>query len=78
MSEERDYYVTLINGRRVAWLAGPFKTRGEAAAVRDRAWKLAEQIDPWAHFYVCGTGSRPHVPWNKKGVLNAQLGVDTP
>lgn len=73
-----DYYVDLRRGKRVALLAGPFETHTEALAMVDRAVALANDLDQWSHFDPFGTCSMPRYPWNPKGRLNSQLGVDSP
>jgi hypothetical protein len=53
------YYVTVVNGRRVGWLLGPYRTHGEAEGEVDRGRGLAEAADPYAHFYAFGTARAP-------------------
>lgn len=77
-TEPRDYYVSMRNGRRTALLAGPFVTHTEALAAVEPAYKLACELDTWADFYTRGTCSLPRYPWNPKGKLNSQLGLDSP
>lgn len=77
-TEPRDYYVSLVRGSRTALLAGPFETHAEALAMVDRATALANEVDPRSHFDPFGTVSLPRYPWNPKGKLNLQLGVDSP
>lgn len=73
----RDYYVTMIRGKRTAWLAGPFRTHKEALAKVEAATTLAIKIDPWAHFDAFGTASL-ETGSGVVGVLNAKIGVDNP
>lgn len=69
----RDYYVTMIRGKRTAWLAGPFATHGEALALVPAARQLASQIDPWSDFDAFGTASLPKCDGNPIGKLNSRL-----
>lgn len=78
-TEPRDYYVTLRRQAkprpRTAFLAGPFATYGEAAALVKRAAAEAEKIDPWVHFDARGVSSLPVSLANPPGRLNSQIGV---
>lgn len=73
---ERDYYVSLVRGLRTALLAGPFAVHADALAMVASAVKLANELDQWSHFDAFGTLSLPRYPWNPKGKLNLQLGVN--
>lgn len=53
------YYVTVVNGQRVGWLLGPYRTHGEAEGEVDRGRELAMEADPFAHFYAFGTARAP-------------------
>jgi hypothetical protein len=76
MSDEpRDYYVTMIRGKRVALLAGPFADHAFAKAHVRSATDEATRIDPWACFDVFGTSSLPQAQDNPRGVLNDALNV---
>jgi hypothetical protein len=55
----RRFYVTAINGPRVAWLLGPYRTHREALSHVDRGRDLANSVDLWASFYAFGTSSLP-------------------
>ena len=49
------YYVTMIRGRRVAWLAGPYDTHAEALERVDEAKRRACEINCWHDFDEFGT-----------------------
>lgn len=71
------HYVTMVregNPKRVAWLAGPFKTHEEAVAHVDRARAVAHEVDPWSEFDAFGTASR-QADHHPPGVLNEKLGL---
>lgn len=70
------FYVTCLNGPRVGWLLGPFRTHVEAIAVVGEARRLACELDPWAWFYTFGTARRE--PGNIVGVLNKDFGINEP
>lgn len=67
------FYVDLISGRKVALIAGPFKTHEAALAIKDRALALADELDQWAWFYTRGTCRYSNCV--KVGVLNSRLGL---
>lgn len=72
-----DYYVTAVDGQRVARLLGPFRNNHAAAlAMVDRVREHAYQLDPRSHWYAFGTAR-----WDtdetkpvKTGVLNRHMG----
>jgi hypothetical protein len=66
------FYVSVVNGRRVGLLAGPFDTEPDARAFVEAAQAESERIDPFAHFYAFGTVK---APTRKPGTLNARLGI---
>lgn len=74
------YYVTMIDGARVAFLAGPFiNDHAGALAMVDEARRVAHEVDPRAHWYAFGT-SRKSLwgnPEQRAGVLNGRLGLPT-
>jgi hypothetical protein len=76
-TEPRAYYVTMLRGKRVAWLAGPFDTHKEALSKVDDAKREACRLDVWADFDAFGTASVPRYPWNPKGKLNSILRLDS-
>lgn len=78
MSEPRDYYVTMVRGKRVAWLLGPYRTHAKALALVDAGKRLASAADPWSDFDAFGTSSLPRRPANPPGVLNSKLKPDFP
>ncbi len=68
------YYVTLVRGRRTAFLVGPFvDDHAGALSFVGRARDAAMQADPWAHFDAVGT-SRTDYGCRKPGVLNDRVG----
>jgi hypothetical protein len=70
-----NYYVTIHDGARFGFLAGPFKDDHQAAIVLvARCQELAIQLDPWAHFSAFGT-ARIDYDYDKPGKLNAHLGL---
>ena len=78
-----DYYVTMVRddgdrGRRVAWLAGPFRDdHAGALAMVDQARAIAEEVDPRAFWDAFGTSRVDHFR-GPTGVLNARLGLTGP
>ena len=70
-----NYYVTIHDGARFGFLAGPFKDDHETAiGLVARCQELAIQLDPWAHFSAFGT-ARIDYDYDKPGKLNARLGL---
>ena len=67
------FYVSVLNGPRLALLAGPFQTHEEALAMVDQARETAQRIDPWAWFYAFGTVKM--MTGHQPGVLNKDLGL---
>ena len=49
------FYVTIQDGGRSAFVAGPYNTHGEAEADVDLVRKLGEERDPRAIWYAWGT-----------------------
>lgn len=49
------FYVTVISGKKVGFLLGPYSTHEEALENVDRGKSRAIETDPWAHFYYFGT-----------------------
>ena len=39
-------------------LTGPYDTEEEAIAVKAQAWKMAEEVDAWAHFHTVSLAKR--------------------
>lgn len=70
-----NYYVTAINGKSTAWLAGPFRD-GHRAALNmvAAAKKIAQEVDPRAFWYAYGT-ARTDYSYDRAGVLNERLGL---
>ena len=72
------YYVTMIDGARVAFLAGPFiNDHAGALALVDDVRKLANELDPRSHFYAFGTARKSlwGNPEQRAGKLNGRLGL---
>lgn len=73
------YYVTVQDGARVGYLAGPFKRHGDAVRMVDAAKHAAKKADTWAAFYAFGTAhvkTAPMVARIGTGKLNGLLGID--
>ena len=49
------FYVSVIDGKKHGLLLGPYPTKEEAEGQVERGRKLANDADPWAHFYAFGT-----------------------
>jgi hypothetical protein len=72
-----NYYVTIHDGARFGFLAGPFRDDHRAAIdLVARCQELAIQLDPWAHFHAFGT-ARIDYDYHQPGTLNAHLGLST-
>jgi hypothetical protein len=72
---ERDFYVTIVRGKRTAFLAGPFVTHERALGLVPAARDAASKIDPWTDFDASGTASMARLARNPDGKLNEILGV---
>ena len=72
-----NYYVTAVDARRTALLAGPFRDDHAAALAHvKRATDLAvNSTDPRAWFYAYGTARLPHTQ-TRPGIFNTQLGIN--
>lgn len=46
----KGFYVDLVRGKRVAFLAGPFPSEEIARKYERAAVNKAMELDPWAHF----------------------------
>lgn len=68
----RYFYVSVIDGARHGFLAGPFQTHDEALAKVDAARAAANEVDPRAWFYAYGTAKAPD-GYDRPGVLNDKL-----
>ena len=66
------FYVSVIDGSRYGFLAGPYDTHEEALAMVEPAKKMAQKLDDWAWFYAFGTVKAP-LGYSKPGVLNDLL-----
>lgn len=71
-----DYYVSAVDDRRAALLAGPFRNNhARALALVEEARRVAGELDPWSHFYAFGTCRLPCASSNPAGTLNERLAV---
>ena len=70
-----NYYVSVVDGKRKAFLAGPFRDDHKAALdMIPAARKAAEEADPKAVFYAFGIARTDH-DYDRPGVLNSHLGL---
>lgn len=53
----RRFYVTIADGPRVTWAAGPYRTHAEALAAAPAVRSRANRASPWAAFWAFGTAS---------------------
>ena len=65
------FYVSVVDGPKRGFLAGPFRIHDSALALVERCRELAEKVDQWAHFYAFGTAKAPD--GRMPGVLNDQV-----
>ncbi|NVO13875.1 MAG: hypothetical protein HXX10_07550 [Rhodoplanes sp.] len=68
----RDFYVTVIRGKRTGWLVGPLPTHEAALARVEAARTEACRIDPWCDFDAFGTSSLPRGT-GPTGKLNGKI-----
>lgn len=68
----RKFYVSVIDGPRFNFLAGPFDTHEEALAKVDAARAKANEVNDRAWFYAYGTAQAPE-GYDKPGLLNDLL-----
>lgn len=73
MDTTKHFYVSVVDGRRVGLLAGPFGTHQEALDLVGNAKKLAQEADPFACFYAYGTLSLS--TGKRKGIFNKALDI---
>lgn len=72
------YYVTVRDGERVGWLAGPFKRHGDALRMVAPAKKLAQELNSRGIWYAYGTTHVKTAPLTTKigpGILNEHLAL---
>lgn len=72
-----NYYVSVVDGKRRALLAGPWPSHAEALARVDEVTRIACKLDPRGCWYLFGTCRLPDddsIPI-RAGSLNAQLGL---
>ena len=55
MPDLREYYVTALYGKQVAWLVGPFHRHADALGAVRQANTIACQLDPRCAFAAFGT-----------------------
>jgi hypothetical protein len=68
------YYVTVMDGRRIGFLAGPFRSHRIAAAFVKAAKRRAEEVNSRAVFYAYGVSRfKGHRDVAPKAVLNSYL-----
>jgi hypothetical protein len=72
-TDEECYYVSVVDGKRYNFLAGPFQTHQEALDRVDGARKIGQEMDPKAWFYGFGTCKAPN--GYREGLLNVQMGI---
>ncbi len=73
-----NYYVTMLDGKRVALLAGPFvNDHAGALALVDKASQIAIHLNPIYHFNAFGT-ARYASDFSAPGKLNHHLGLKVP
>lgn len=68
------FYVSVIDGPKKGFLAGPFRIHDTALALVDLCRVAADKVDGWAHFYAFGTARLPH--GRNPGVLNELVEYD--
>lgn len=73
MKTTKRFYVSVVDGKRVGLLAGPFATHKQALDLVDKAKEKAEEIDPFACFYAFGTLSL--ATGKREGVFNKALDI---
>lgn len=66
------YYVTVVDGPRVGFLAGPYRTHGGALRAVDDVQRAARQVDDRSAWYEYGT-ARDRISHNRRGKLNGHL-----
>lgn len=72
-----NYYVTVRDGDRYDFLAGPFRDDHQAALdLVDRCRESTESFDTWAHFYAFGT-ARIDYGYSDSCKLTRHLGLPT-
>lgn len=67
------FYVSVVDGKRFAVVAGPFRTHPEALSMVDSAIEAGHKVDPKSHFYAWGTVKMKN--GHREGKLNTQLGI---
>lgn len=80
MSQEPDprpgnYYVSVIDGKRSAFLLGPFPTHQQALDMVEPVRAKGNELDPRAAFYAFGTVRLPDDGIPIGGNLNSHFGM---
>lgn len=75
------FYVSVVDGGRVALLAGPFRKHEDAIARVEEVRVIGEKLDRRAVFYAFGTVGKEMPPDTMPGLtsgsLNDKLGLST-
>lgn len=69
-----DYFVSVVDGRRRALLAGPYPTHADALGAVPEVREIAKRLDPRAFYYAFGTARLPEGS-GKVGRLNDLLNL---
>jgi hypothetical protein len=77
MSPAGRFYCSMLWGKRLWLLAGPFLTTQEARHHLKAARNRAYDADPWTHFYSFGVVSVQRMSTRRVGLLNWRLGLPT-
>jgi hypothetical protein len=56
---QREFFVTVRDAGRTAFLLGPYATHEDALTEVERGRELAQNANTWAWFYAFGTASAP-------------------
>ena len=67
------FYVSVVDGPKLALLAGPFQAHQAALDLVEKASDIAQKKEPWAWFYAFGTVKTKTGQW--RGKLNDELGI---
>lgn len=70
-----DYYVSALDGRRAALLAGPFAHHDAALDAVDAVRLAAQEVTPLAVWWAFGTCRREPSASAPRGHLNAAVGL---
>lgn len=70
------FYVDLLRGKKVAFLAGPFLSEPVARKYEKEAFNAACGLDPFAAFDAFGVVGVPDDVYNKPGKVNHLIEID--